>query len=79
MRIVGYEVIEFHGTGDPWFGGSADDRPLGASGQFLSGVYSWGEVARFSTAAEASAAAEAAPKRKGGRVAVILIRDYSLE
>ena len=31
-------VIEFKG-GDPYFGGSADDRPLGKEGKFLTGCY----------------------------------------
>lgn len=31
-------VVEFYGTGDPAFGGSADDRALGPNGAILSRI-----------------------------------------
>lgn len=63
--------MEFWGNGDPFFGGSADDRPLGKAGEFLRGVYVWTEVAEFETreAAEA-AAAQARNPRAGGKIGV---------
>lgn len=76
--IIGYEVCEFFGTGDAYFGGSADDRPLGKSGQFLRGCYSLSDIARFATREEADAAGRAAPQRKGSLVSAIPVRDYSL-
>lgn len=30
-----YICMEFYGDGDPFFGGEADDRPLGINGRFL--------------------------------------------
>lgn len=57
-------VVEFHGTGDPMFGGAADDRPLGVSGSFEN---SWGRGAtraHFETRAAAIAAGEAAANRR---------------
>lgn len=74
MRVLGYEVIEFHGTGDPFFGGSADDRPLGVSGRFLSGMYNVREIAMFPTLGEAAVAASKAPQRPGARLGFIAVR-----
>ena len=75
--IVGYEVIEFLGKGDPMFGGSADDRPLGKSGEFLRGSYPISSVAQFATRALAEAASERAVKRAGSKVGIIPLRDFS--
>lgn len=74
--IVAFTVCEFFGTGDGFFGGTADDRPLGKGGQFLKGSYLHANVAEFSTRAEALDAASKATKRAGGRVSVIPVRDY---
>lgn len=60
-------VVEFFGKGDPFFGGGADDRPLGKDGSFLTGCYHTSKIAQFDTKEEALAAAERAPnRRKGG-------------
>jgi hypothetical protein len=66
-------ALEFHGTGDPFFGGSADDRVLGDGGKFLTGAgWSPKDYARFDTKAEALAAAEVASnRRKGSKLAAI--------
>jgi len=56
-------VVEFYGTGDPFFGGNADDRPLGINGRFLTAKeQSQARVptAKFSTIEEAVAAGRAA-------------------
>jgi hypothetical protein len=75
--IIGYTVCEFHGTGDRYFGGTADDRPLGTSGSFLTGCYLRDEIAEFATVAEAQAALDAAPnKRTGGNVGIIPVRAF---
>jgi len=57
-------VMEFHGKGDPYFGGAADDRVLGKRGLFLTGVHSPGDYASFSSEGEALRAAELAPNRR---------------
>lgn len=77
MKVLGYEVTEFFGKGDPFFGGSADDRPLGKSGEFLTGVYVLSEIARFETKEEAEAAVAKATKRKGGLIGISEVRDWS--
>lgn len=57
--------VEFHGTGDPFFSGSADDRPLGVSGQFLRGPYNRRtDVARFTSRGEVEIVAGKAPNRR---------------
>lgn len=70
-KIAHYEVVEFWGKGDPYFGGAADDRVLGKSGVFLVGCHTVLDVARFTNRAAAESAAQAAPRRSGGRVGVI--------
>jgi hypothetical protein len=71
-----YYVMEFWGKGDRYFGGQADDRPLGKDGTFLSGCYQWHkEVAFFETQTAAEIAAGKALKRKGGKVSVL--RDWA--
>lgn len=59
-----YIVMEFHGTGDPFFGGSADDRVLGKHGVFLTGVHTRDDYGTFPSKAEALAAAELATNRR---------------
>lgn len=56
-------VMEFKGKGDPFFGGSADDRPLGKTGKFLSGTYHLDDVAEFETKELGEQAAEKAERR----------------
>lgn len=75
--IRGYTVIEFHGKGDPYFGGSADDRPLGKNGKFLTGPYTRDAIAEFATKDEAEKAVASAEQRKGGLVGYIPIRVWS--
>lgn len=59
-----FTACEFWGRGDPFFGGSADDRDLLVDGSFATGGYHVSQVARFATAEEARAAAEKAPNRR---------------
>lgn len=64
-------AVEFWGKGDPFFGGSADDRPLGKLGVFLRGTYHRSDVAEFETREAAEAGAErAANPRAGGKIGV---------
>lgn len=63
-------VTEYLGTGDPYFGGSADDRPLGKTGEFLTGFYRADTIAEFPTQADAIAAAKRAKTRPGSLVSV---------
>lgn len=64
-------AMEFWGKGDPFFGGSADDRPLGKVGEFLRGCYVWSDVAEFGTREAAESAAVAATnRREGGKIGV---------
>ena len=66
-------VVEFHGKGDPYFGGAADDRPLGKSGTFLTGCYIFDrDVAVFDTREAAEAAAGAAKRRKDSCLGVLV-------
>ena len=68
------QVIEFFGTGDPGFGGSADDRPLGTHGRIVEGPrWLTGErAARFETIDQAHAAALRIPNlRPGGLLGVL--------
>lgn len=66
-------IIEFFGRGDPFFGGSADDRTLCADGVFRStGHYRPDQVARFETKAEAlEFALGASNLRAGGLVSAM--------
>lgn len=75
-QVVGFVAMEFYGTGDPYFGGTADDRLLGKSGAFLTGVYLYDrDVAVFATREEAlAAAAVATNRRKGGKVSALVER-----
>jgi len=40
-------VMEFSGRGDPFFGGTADDRPLGVDHRLLSPPYTESQIAIF--------------------------------
>lgn len=63
--------LEIHGKGDPFFGGSADDRPLGVNGQFLTTVQTWStKTALFATKQAAQAAGEKASRRAGSILSV---------
>ena len=78
-NIVGYEVIEFKGRGDPYFGGTADDRPLGTNGRYLT-ARDWNggiRPAHFETRESAQRAGEAAPRRPHSLLGVIPIRNYA--
>lgn len=70
---VAYKVTEYLGTGDAFFGGSADDRPLGKGGAFLRGCYSHGDVAEFVSRDEALTAVLAAVKRPGSLVGIYVV------
>lgn len=62
-------LIEFHGNGDPAFGGQADDRVLLESGQIQGRVCSKGDVtAVFTTVADAHQAALKIPNRRPGSI-----------
>jgi len=60
-------VIEFSGTGDPFCGGSADDRVLGIDGRIKERA-SRAESASFETVEAAHAAACSIPNRRPGSV-----------
>lgn len=57
-------VAEYHGTGDPFFGGRADDRVLGPCGAIL--PPGGGKAAVFATIEDAEVAAKAIPNRRPG-------------
>jgi hypothetical protein len=64
--------LEFHGTGDPYFGGSADDRPLGADGKFLVRTHSRADYAFFNSKSQALDYGKlASNKRPGGKLSAI--------
>lgn len=56
-------VIEFAGTGDPFFGGNADDRALGVDGLIKTRM-SRVETAEFATVQQAHEAAVKVPNRR---------------
>lgn len=56
--------LELHGKGDKFFGGSADDRPLGRDGAFLTGSYSRASYGSFPSKAAALRAGERATNRR---------------
>lgn len=62
-RVMG--VVEYSGTGDPFFGGSADDRPLGLDGRILPRL-SPEPRAQFKTIEEAHTAATLINNRRPG-------------
>lgn len=64
-------VIEFYGTGDPAFGGSADDRSLGFDGLILQRG-SNGPRAEFETTEQAHAAAKAIKNRRPNSILGVL-------
>ena len=57
-------VIEFFGTGDAFFGGSNDDRPLGKEGRILSRPYNRDAIAIFPSIDAAHEAAKAITNRR---------------
>lgn len=62
-------VIEYHGHGDPAFGGSSDDRPLGESGRVFKPSWDSSEkVAEFPTIEAAHQAAQMVPNRRKGSI-----------
>lgn len=61
-------VIEFLGTGDPFYGGTADDRPLGKDGRILEPGERRDEVASFRSIEEAHQAALCIKNRRAGSV-----------
>ena len=62
-------VVEFHGNGDPAFGGQADDRVLLESGQISGRVCTKADVtAAFKTVADAHKAAMQIPNRRPGSI-----------
>jgi hypothetical protein len=68
----GFVALELQGTGDPMFGGAADDRPLGHSGAFLTGSYVWHrDVVHFPTREAAESAAAQAKRRPASLISVI--------
>lgn len=65
--MAAYIAVEFHGTGDPFFGGSADDRTLCISGQFERYPIR-ARVARLPSREAAMTAASVAAQRKGSKL-----------
>ncbi len=74
-RLIGYlpegapayddmTVIEFFGTGDAFFDGSTDDRPLGKEGHILSRPYNRDAIAIFPSIDVAHEAAKAITNRR---------------
>ncbi|MEW5888010.1 MAG: hypothetical protein AB1768_03015 [Pseudomonadota bacterium] len=64
-------VIEFSGTGDPAFGGSADDRPLGIDGLILERG-SNAPRAEFETIEQAHEATKAIKNRRPNSILGVL-------
>lgn len=62
-----FKVAEYLGTGDPFFGGKADDRVLGEDGQ-IKPFGSKVPTAVFTRIEDAHAAARAIPNRRDGSV-----------
>lgn len=58
-------AVEFFGKGDPFFGGTADDRPLLKDGRFASHPRRE-DIAEFPTKDAALEAAQKAPNRREG-------------
>lgn len=67
----GMTVIEFYGDGDPFFGGTADDRPLGIGGSILD-CGSIDPHAEFATIEDAHGAAKAIKNRRPGSILGVL-------
>lgn len=67
------KVMEFHGKGDPFFGGNACDLVLGNCGRILHGpTAGLNEAAVFSTIEEAHEAAKRIPNRRPGSILGVL-------
>lgn len=72
---VSLMVCEYHGDGDPAFGGQADDRMLGPDGVILSrDQRSRTQPLEFGTLEQAHAAAAAVRNRRPGSVLGIVPR-----
>jgi hypothetical protein len=56
--------MEFHGKGDRYFGGGADDRVLGKRGVFLTGFHSRADYGSFPSKDAAMRAGERASNRR---------------
>jgi hypothetical protein len=67
-------VVEFAGSGDPFFGGAADDRPLGRNGCILDRRASPFDVAVFKTIDDAHQAATAIKNRRPDSLLGVLPR-----
>lgn len=67
-------VMEFHGKGDPMFGGAANDRVLGKHGLFLTGVHTRGDYGTFPSEGAALRAAEGAPNRRAKGLLLALLK-----
>lgn len=65
---ISMSVIEFKGDGDPFFGGTADDRALGKHGKILTKPHDVRDVAEFSCIEEAYQAALLIPNRREGSI-----------
>ena len=68
-------VMEFLGVGDPYLGGTADDRPLGVSGRIIDtgqAVMGREPVAHFPTIEAAHKAALKVPNLRAGGVLGVL-------
>ena len=61
-----WSLLSFGETGIPFFGGTADDRPLGINGSILSRPRKRAEVAVFATIEQAHEAAKRIPNRRAG-------------
>lgn len=64
-------VMEFSGTGDPFYGGSADDRPLGIDGLILK-PGSNAPRSEFETIEQAHEAAKAIKNRRPNSILGVL-------
>jgi hypothetical protein len=56
--------MEFHGKGDPMFGGAAADRVLGKNGSFLTGSHSRSDYGSFPSKDAALRAGDRAANRR---------------
>ena len=61
-------VMEFAGCGDSFFGGMADDRPLGVDHRLLSPPYSRSQIAIFENIEDAYEASCKITNRKMGSI-----------
>jgi len=64
-------IVEYQGTGDPAFGGTADDRPLGENGIILSQSSNLPRAEFLTIEAAHEAAKEIKNRRQGSILGVI--------